>query len=154
MFVIKSHPRSILLVVVALFALIAGRSATIAQEKDKLDPDLLNKKRTIELLDKAKEEYRTFFKKPETPLEFWSAIKFEMDLGKFDLAALHLKLLLEKEPPEDTDKDLVRIEAAEGMSAFLRLRQVKPELWSDHEPFRKEAIANVETLLDRVTKAV
>ncbi len=88
---------------------VANQSATLGQ--DKLDPELINKKRTLELLDKAKDEYRIFFKKPETAIEFWSAIKFEMDLGKFDLAALHMKLMLEKEPPADTDKELVKIEA-------------------------------------------
>src|SRR5262245_9040904 len=134
------------------FAFITVHSASRAQEKDKGDPDLLNKKKTLELLDKAADEYRIYFKKPETPIEFWSAIKFEMNLGKFDLAARHLKMLLEKEPPEATDKDLVRIEAAEGMSAFLRLKQVKQ--WSDHPPFQKEAEANVDKLLDRVTEAV
>src|ERR1019366_7151227 len=114
--------------------------------------------------DRAKEDYRVYFKRPETPYEFWSAIKFEMDLGKFDLAALHLKLLLEKALPEDVDKDLVKIEAAEGMSAFLRLRQVRK--WYDRtaneteadraarEQFEKDAVCNVEGLIERVTKAV
>ena len=120
--------------------------------QDKVDAEFLNKKKTLELLDKAADEYRIYFKKPETPIEFWSAIKFEMNLGKFDLAALHLKLLLEKEPPEDVDKELVKLEAAEGMSAFLRLKQVKQ--WSDHPPFQKEAEANVDKLLDRVTESV
>src|SRR5206468_3439034 len=83
---------------------------------------------------------------------FWAAIKFEMELGKFDLAALHLKYLLAAEPPEDVDKDLVKIEQAEGMSAFLRLKFVRQ--WSDYPPFHKEATANVDSLIDRVTKAV
>ena len=121
-------------------------------DKDKLDPEAITKKKTLELLDKAKEEYRIYFKKPEKAIEFWAAIKFEMDLGKFDLAGLHIKVLLEKDPPEDVDKDLVKIEQAEGMSSFLRLKQVRK--WYDHPPFQKEAVANVETLLDRVTKAV
>jgi len=44
-----------------------------------------------------------------------------MDLGKFDLAALHMKLLLAKEGRrEDVDKDLVKIEEADGMAKFLR----------------------------------
>ncbi len=38
------------------------------------------------------------------------------------------------------------------MSAFLRLRQVRQ--WSDHPPFQKEAEANVESLLNRLTEAV
>ena len=146
---LQSRLTLLLLSLVGL-AFLTAQPASLGQEK--LDPEVVNKKRTLELLDKAKDEYRIFFKKPETPIEFWSAIKFEMDLGKFDLAALHLKLLLEKQPPEDTDKELVKLEAAEGMSAFLRLRRVRQ--WSDHPPFQKEAEANVESLLNRVTEAV
>lgn len=115
------------------------------------DAEAINKKKTFELLEKAKEEYRIFFKRPQTTIEYWAAIKFEMDLGKFDLAALHLKLLLEKDAKE-VDPDLVKLEAAEGMSAFMRLRRVRE--WSDHPPFQKEAVANVEKLVDRVTEAV
>jgi hypothetical protein len=140
-----------LLPLLGAFLLLAAHASLRAQ--DKIDPDIITKKKTADLLEKAKDEYRLFFKKPQTAIEFWSAIKFEMDLGKFDLAALHLKQLLEL-PPKDVDPDLVRIEAADGMSAFLRLRQVRPELWSDHPPFRKEAVDNVEKLLDRVTEAV
>jgi len=123
-----------------------------AQDDEKVKQEAINKRKTFELLDKANEEYRVFFKRPETAIEFWSAIKFEMDLGKFDLAGLHMKLLLEKMPPEDVDKDLVKLEEAEGMSAFLRLKQVRQ--WSEHPPFQKEATANVELLIERVTKAV
>ena len=39
------------------------------------------------LLEKAEDEYRTYFKRPETTYENWAAIKFEIDIGKFDLAA-------------------------------------------------------------------
>jgi tetratricopeptide (TPR) repeat protein len=123
---------------------------------DKPDLDAINKRKTQDLLDKARDEYRIFFKKPETGIEYWSAIKFEMDLGKFDLAAYHLKLMLEKDGKDakDIDTDLVKLEQAEGMSAFFRLRLVKKTDWSDHPPFRDEASANVEKLIDRVTKAV
>src|SRR5437870_2753531 len=91
---------------VIAFAAVAGIFTLRSYSQEKLDPAALNKKKTIELLAKAEEEYRVFFKKPETAIEFWSAIKFEMDLGKFDLAGLHMKLLLEK-PAKDTDVDLV-----------------------------------------------
>ncbi len=133
----------------ALAGLLALRSPTHGQ--DKPDAAAINKMKTRELLEKANEEYRVFFKKPETAIEFWAAIKFEMDLGKFDLAGLHLKLLLEK-PAKEIDPDLVKLEEAEGMSAFLRLRQVRQ--WSEHPPFHKEASDNVDVLIDRLTKAV
>jgi CheY-like chemotaxis protein len=50
------------------------------------------------------------------------------------------------------DKDLVKLEEAEGLSAFLRLQRVKK--WSDHPPFHDEAVKNVDILIERVTKAV
>src|SRR5206468_8107158 len=55
-------------------------------------------------------------------------------------------------PPEDVDKDLLKIEEVQGMSAFLRLQLVRK--WSDHPPFDEEAKKNVGTLLDRITSAV
>lgn len=104
------------------------------------------------LLQKAEDEYRFFFKRPEKVHEFWAAVKFEMNVGKFDLAALHLKQLLAKEPAEEVDKDLVRIEEAEGMSAFLRLQAVKK--WSDIAGFHKESEENVQKLVNRVTTSL
>lgn len=133
------------------FAVVGMFVAVQAPLRGQADPDFITKKKTIELIEKAKEEYRIFFKKPNTTFEYWSAIKFEMDLGKFDLAAYHLKGLLEK-PADDVDKDLIKLEQAEGMSAFLRLTRVRQ--WSEHPPFQKEAAANVDLLIDRVTKAV
>jgi hypothetical protein len=104
------------------------------------------------LLAKAEEEYRIFFKKPETTPEFWSAIKFEMQVGKFDVAALHLKQMLAQKPAETVDANLVAIEEVEGMSAFLQLKGVRQ--WTDHPILQKEAENNVESLIDRVTAAV
>ena len=40
------------------------------------------------------------------------------------------------------------------MSAFFRLQAVRPKDWSDHEPFQKDAVKSVDTLIERVTKAV
>jgi hypothetical protein len=104
------------------------------------------------LLAKAEEEYRVFFKKPEKTPEFWAAIKFEMQVGKFDVAALHLKQMLAQKPAEEVDANLVAIEEAEGMSSFLRLKSVRQ--WTDHPVLQKEAEKNVEALIDRVTAAV
>ena len=136
----------------ALGILTALVAVPARSQDEKPNLDAVNKRKTLELIDKAKEEYRVYFKRPETAIEYWAAMRFEMDLGKFDMAAWHLKLLLEKQPAEDVDKDLVKLEQAQGLSSFLRLRQVRK--WSDHPPFQKEADANVETLIDRLTKAV
>ncbi len=121
---------------------------------------------TKELLRKAETEYKNFFeppdKAPNKTIAYWSAIKIEMELGKFDLAGLHLKRMLGKDPnpdlkvdpPEIVDAELVKIEAAEGLSSFLRLKQVRPELWSELPKLQKESVADVDDLIDRVAKAV
>src|SRR4051794_35859089 len=67
------------------------------------------------------DDYRQFFKKPVTVAEYWNALKFEMEVGRYDLAAGHLRGLLLKKP---TPEDLVALEKAEGMVTFLRLRLV------------------------------
>jgi hypothetical protein len=112
--------------------------------------DEITRKATQILLDKAEEEYRTYFKRPETTYDLWAAIKFEIDLGKFDLAALHLKRLLtnEKVKKDVVDEDIFKIEGAEGTSSFLRLLRV--QRWSDHAPFQKEAEGNVREFYDRL----
>src|SRR6516162_5481533 len=71
---------------------------------------------------KAEDPYRQFMKKPETAQEFWAAMRFEIEVGKFNLAAEDLKGFLAKKP---TDEDLLEIEKREGMSAFLRLLTIK-----------------------------
>jgi CheY-like chemotaxis protein len=99
-----------------------------------------------EELKKAEDQYRTFFKPPENAIEFWAAMNFEIGVGKFDLALDYLKGFMGKDPktrsPAVTDQELVDIEQAEGMSAFLRLLQI-PQLRAEAEP-----------LLDRVNAAV
>jgi CheY-like chemotaxis protein len=135
---------------VALGLLLALNS--VRGQENKLDQELADKQAMTKLIEKAEDEYRVFLKKPEKTYQFWAAMKFELSLGKFDLAALHMKLLLEKEPKEEVDKDLVRLENAEGLSSFLRLRQVKT--WSEYKPFQEEAQKNVEVLMKRLTEAI
>ncbi|MBX9680024.1 MAG: hypothetical protein K2X38_14780 [Gemmataceae bacterium] len=131
----------------AAFVFTAARAQDEPKEKN------VDEKRAFQaLMEKAETEYRVFFKKPESGVDFWAAIQFEMELGKFDLAALHLKQLLEKEPKEPIDADLVKIHENAGMSAFLRLQRVQK--WSEVLSFQKEATQNVEKLVDRVTAAV
>ncbi|MBM4071785.1 MAG: hypothetical protein FJ271_23095 [Planctomycetes bacterium] len=120
-----------------------------AKEKGNAEKD---KQAMEDLLFRAEEEYRRFFRKPEKTHEFWAAIRFEMNVGKFDLAALHLKQLLAKEPAADVDKDLLKIEEVRGMSEFLRLQAVKK--WSDIGDFQRETEKNVGKLIDRVTAAL
>lgn len=111
-------------------------SAAFAQDKKPAaEPEPVKKG----ALQKAEDEYRQFFKKPETALEFWAAMNFEIGVGKFALAAEDLKGFLAKNPSKD---DLLQIEGQEGMSAFLRLLTI-PELRADGQK-----------LLDQVTQVV
>jgi hypothetical protein len=134
--------------------ILLGPSSGLAQDEkpEEVKNKEAEKKATQLLLQRAEEEYRIFFRKPETVPQFWAAMKLEVSLGKFDLAALHLKLLLQKEPAEDTDKELLKIEEAEGLSSFLKLQTIRK--WSGIPSFQEEADKNVKTLIDRVTAAL
>lgn len=135
-----------------LAVLVAGPLLRGTAQEEKPDPELLAKEKMAKLLSKAEEEYRLFLKRPVKAHEFWAAMKFEISVGKYDLAALHMKLLLEKEPKEEVNKALASIESAEGMSQFLRLRKI--DKWSDYPPYQEEAKKNVEELIERTTQAV
>src|SRR5262245_56254568 len=108
--------RLLLVGVPTLLLLVLGVRTARAQD--------IGKKTMERLLADAEDEYRRFFKRPEKPHEFWAAMKFELDAGKLELAAYHLKLMLEL-PKEEVDNDLAKIEQEQGMFPFLRLRYVK-----------------------------
>src|SRR5205823_6641448 len=102
--------------------------------------------------EKEPEDFRRFLKKPTTPLEYWNALQFEMDVGRYDLAARYLRglvTLLDKKPAED---DLVRIADKEGLTAVLSLRNVRR--WSSDAKENGRALDDVETLIKAVTDAV
>lgn len=124
--------------------LIALLSQAPAQDKEpppmkdpkaepKLDPD----------------DYRLYFKKPVTLRDFWDALHFEIDVGRFDLAARHLAGLLEK----STDVDaLLQLENDKGMAAFLRLQNIPR--WSEDPKANAQAKKDAEELVKRVTAAL
>lgn len=73
------------------------------------------------------QDRRDFFKPPETTAEYWRAINFEVNVGRYDLAAEYLKALLSKNP---TDEELLKLEERDGLTGFLRLAtipQTRPE---------------------------
>src|SRR5687767_813424 len=76
---------------------------------------------SIAFAQEADEDYRKLFKKPETALDHWVGLKFELDVGRPDLAAVYLRGLIEKKP---NDKDLLTIVDRDGLTAVLRLRNV------------------------------
>src|SRR5437879_3448591 len=56
----------------------------------------------------ALDDYRQYFKKPETADEYWKAFQFEIDVGQYALAAKLLHGLVTKPP---TDDELLALEA-------------------------------------------
>jgi hypothetical protein len=98
----------------------------------------------------AQQDFRKFLTPPKEPREFWDAMQFEINIGKFDIAALYLKGLLESlEKAKDKDEEVIQLEKKEGLAAFLRLRLISK--WSDDAKLQKEAKENVETLIQLVT---
>jgi hypothetical protein len=93
-------------------------------------------------------DYRDFFRKPETALEFWNALRFEIDVGRPDLGVRHLRGLLAKKP---TEADLLAIIDKDGISGILRLRNIRT--WSPDAKEQKQALADVEDLIRLSTEA-
>lgn len=127
----------------SLMAIIVFLTQSAAQDKGKPAPP---KQKAVVGED---DEYRRFFKRPTNTAEYWNAVQFEIDVGKYDLAAVHLRNLLNFKP---ADADLVKLADELGIAAFLKLRNIRR--WSDDPKINKEALANVEQLIQRVTDAV
>jgi CheY-like chemotaxis protein len=144
-------PRRLLLSAVVLGALTPGAWAQDLIQGEKEKKGDTKQAATKKVLEKAQEEYRTLFKEPKTALEYWAALSFEVQVGKFDVAAYHLDKLL-SQPEKERDDDLLKIEDVEGLNTFLRLREVNE--WSKQEELNKEAKQNVEKLINTVLAAV
>jgi CheY-like chemotaxis protein len=91
--------------------LLIGLSPTAAQDKEK---------------DKAKagEEYRRLYKAPKTVPEAYAAMQFEIELGRYGLAALYIRALtqmLDALDDEKRDAVLVELWEQEGINTFLKL---------------------------------
>jgi hypothetical protein len=94
-------------------------------------------------------DYREFFKKPTNLAEFWSALQFEMEVGRYDLAAAHLRGLMNLKP---TDAELAKFGDEQGIASFLKLRNVPR--WSEDPKVNRQARQDVEDLIARITAAV
>jgi CheY-like chemotaxis protein len=99
------------------------------------------------------DDYRQYFKKPVTTTDFWKALQFELDVGRYDLAARHLHGLVTLPPVEN---ELLAIQEKEGMSAFLKLRNID---WSDPKKDVPPKVAvqaqkDVEDLISLVSASV
>jgi CheY-like chemotaxis protein len=128
-----------------LFAVL-GRVPAPAQ--DKAEGPRKGKGKGIDT-GKSADDYRELFKKPETVPEYWRAMQFEMEVGRYDLAARLLHGLLDKMPD---DKSLVDLVNDEGLSSLLRLRTIPK--WSDKPKEQQQATEDVEKLITSATEAL
>jgi CheY-like chemotaxis protein len=130
----------------SLSLLFALSSPIFAQEKAEAEKKKPEPKKGEEI-KKAEDQYRTFLKPPETALEYWVALKFEVEVGKYDLALEYLKGFLGRDPKVKsvavTDEELVQIEEAEGMAPFLRLLTI-PQLREEAKPLVERVSAVVK----------
>ncbi|MBV9123812.1 MAG: hypothetical protein JO112_10685, partial [Planctomycetes bacterium] len=157
--------RSLVRSVLGILVLIGWYNLAPAQDQRKEErantayQDSLNKQ--------AQEDYQLYIKPPTTPAEFWAAINFEIRVGRYGLAADFLKGLLKVTNDPQGLQALVQVEEQEGLESFLRLRGItnwvdNPTPLSDdpkidrqlRDKINKEANANVEELIGRVTKGM
>lgn len=85
---------------------------------------------------------------PKTPAEYWRAMNFEINTGKYDSAAFFLKGFLAVPP---TDQDFVELEQKDGLASFLRLRNIT---WSTDAKANAEAKMNAEDAIAKVNAAL
>lgn len=112
--------------------LVAGAfSVAAAQNKDS---DTLDEFRRLRRLD--------------SPLDFWNAVQFEVELGKPDIAARFLRGLINKKP---TEKDMQAILDKDGITPIMRLRGIR--LWSSDKKENDQAVKDAETLITLATEA-
>lgn len=109
----------------------ASFAPALAQDKKEFDIDEFRRLRRL-----------------DTPLDFWNAVQFELDLGKPDIAARYLGGLLAKKP---TERDLQAIIDREGFTRVLRLRNVPT--WSNDPKVEAQARKDVEELISLATEA-
>lgn len=84
----------------------------------------------------------------ESSLDFWNAVRFELDIGKPDIAARYLRGLIERKP---SARDLHAILDKDGMTPILQLRNV--QVWSGNKKDQDQAKKDTEALIDSVIRA-
>src|SRR5262249_1406343 len=90
-----------------------------------------------------------FYKQPTNLKEYWRALQFELAVGKYDVAAQHLKGLIDSKPK---DAERLELAAKDGPVPSLRLRNV--ERWSGDKATDTGVRQNVETLIKMVSTAL
>ncbi len=125
--------------------LLALTAVAPAQDKDKEPPPKAPPPKKDSF-----DEYRQYLKPPVTVPDFWGAIQFEIELGSYELAARHLRALMEKKKP--TDEELYDLERQVGMVAMLRLRNISK--WSTIAKEQADTVKDVDALIEQTTAAV
>ena len=103
------------------------------------------------------DDYRQYFKKPQTTEDYWLATRYEIEVGRFDLAARWLHSMLEQPqadnmpPKKPTEDELVALEEKYTMAAFLELRNVD---WSNDPKLAETAKKDADDLINQVRDAV
>lgn len=144
----------------ALVAILLLPGVATAQQQKKPERLSTEEQYRRQVLQRAEQEYREFYKRPETVPEYWAAIKYEIEVGRVGLAAHLIHGLVGLTKDEAGRKALLDLEEEDGLTAFLRLRVVPN--WVDdpnlppatRENLNRQARADVEELIARVTAAV
>ncbi len=103
------------------------------------------------------DDYRQFFKKPQTTEDYWLALRYEIEVGRFDLAAGLLHSMLAQPQPDNmppkkpTEEALLALEEKYGMAAFLELRNVD---WSKDPKTAEQAKKDADELIQQIRDAV
>ncbi|MFZ4611721.1 MAG: hypothetical protein ACOYNM_18045, partial [Gemmataceae bacterium] len=71
--------------------------------------------------DNRRDGYRQFFKQPQNIFDYWEAITFEIEVGKYDFAARYLHDLTEK---KYSDAELASLVDKVTLNAIFKLRLV------------------------------
>jgi CheY-like chemotaxis protein len=143
--------RSIIRVGIAIAVLAALWVGAPAQDK----PEAEKPAKGDAKKDPTKEDYREFFKTPETLPEYWDAMQFELEVGRPDLAARHLHELLKH---AGDDKELMELDKRVGSAAFLRLQttfmRYQATERSRDQKLIDQAVDDAKDLTGRVSKAL
>lgn len=98
--------------------------------------------------DPRREGYRQFFKAPQNIHDYWEAIAFEMDVGKYEFAARYLHDMVEKKYSDDEVASLVdRV----TLNTIFQLRLVPR--WSDDKAESARAKKEADEFIHRAGAA-
>ncbi|MEN9673769.1 MAG: hypothetical protein RL553_2034, partial [Planctomycetota bacterium] len=92
--------------------------------------------------DNRRDGYRQFFKQPQNIFDYWEAITFEIEVGKYDFAARYLHDLTEK---KYSDAELASLVDKVTLNAIFKLRLVGT--WSKDKILNDQAKKEADDLI-------